>query len=109
MGTRQMETKITALYERLSRDDELAGDSNSVINQKIQLEEYAAHHGFTNCVHYTDGCVKTGLNRAKPCDTRDCAGLVLFYYQKMEGVIHQIPITILHYQRFHTKYACIPT
>ena len=54
MGTRQTETKITALYERLSRDDELAGDSNSVINQKIQLEEYAAHHGFTNCVHYTD-------------------------------------------------------
>ena len=54
MGTRQTEIKITALYERLSRDDELAGDSNSVINQKIQLEEFAAHHGFTNCVHYTD-------------------------------------------------------
>ena len=54
MGTRQTETKITALYERLSRDDELAGDSNSVINQKIQLEEYAAHHGFTNILHYTD-------------------------------------------------------
>ena len=54
MGTRQTETKITALYERLSRDDELAGDSNSVINQKIQLEEYAAHHGFDNIRHYTD-------------------------------------------------------
>ncbi|MDE7245779.1 MAG: recombinase family protein [Oscillospiraceae bacterium] len=54
MATRQTETKITALYERLSRDDELTGDSNSVINQKIQLEEYAAHHGFTNCIHYTD-------------------------------------------------------
>ena len=33
MSARQTETKITALYERLSRDDELAGDSNSVINQ----------------------------------------------------------------------------
>jgi len=54
MGTGQTGTKITALYERLSRDDELAGDSNSVINQKIQLEEYAVRQGFTNCVHYTD-------------------------------------------------------
>ena len=54
MSARQTETKITALYERLSRDDELTGDSNSVINQKIQLEEYAARQGFTNCVHYTD-------------------------------------------------------
>ena len=51
--SRQTE-KITALYERLSRDDEAAGDSNSIVNQKIQLESYAAQHGFTNCVHYTD-------------------------------------------------------
>ena len=54
MGTGQTETKITALYERLSRDDELVGDSNSVINQKIQLEEYAARQGFTNTHHYCD-------------------------------------------------------
>lgn len=47
-------TRITALYERLSRDDELAGDSNSIINQKRLLEDCAASHGFTNCVHYTD-------------------------------------------------------
>jgi DNA invertase Pin-like site-specific DNA recombinase len=45
---------ITACYERLSRDDELQGDSNSIINQKKYLESYAADHGFTNCVHYTD-------------------------------------------------------
>ncbi|MDE5859583.1 MAG: recombinase family protein, partial [Oscillospiraceae bacterium] len=48
------EEKITALYERLSRDDDLAGDSNSVINQKKYLEGYAADHGYGNCVHYTD-------------------------------------------------------
>ena len=54
MSAKQTEGKITALYERLSRDDELNGDSNSVINQKIQLEEYAANHGFFNCQHYTD-------------------------------------------------------
>ena len=46
--------KITALYVRLSRDDELTGDSNSIINQKKLLEDYAKSHGFTNCAHFTD-------------------------------------------------------
>ena len=45
---------ITALYERLSRDDELDGESNSITNQKSYLEGYAAEHGFANCRHYTD-------------------------------------------------------
>ena len=54
MATRQTEEKITALYERLSRDDDLMGDSNSIINQKKLLEDYAAQHGYINCVHYTD-------------------------------------------------------
>ena len=39
MSVKQTEGKITALYERLSRDDELAGDSNSIINQKKYLED----------------------------------------------------------------------
>ena len=46
--------KITALYERLSRDDELQGDSNSIKNQKQMLEDYAKQNGFTNLQHYTD-------------------------------------------------------
>ena len=46
--------KITALYERLSHDDEQIGDSNSIVNQKNMLESYAAQRGFTNIVHYTD-------------------------------------------------------
>ena len=46
MSFRQAE-KITALYERLSRDDELAGESNSIVNQKRMLEEYAEQHGFS--------------------------------------------------------------
>ena len=54
MNSRQTVEKITALYERLSRDDEIAGDSNSIRNQKRYLESYAAEHGFSNCVHYTD-------------------------------------------------------
>ena len=45
--------KITALYERLSRDDELNGDSNSIVNQKKMLEKYAKEQGFTNLAHYT--------------------------------------------------------
>ena len=48
------EIKITALYERLSRDDEQAGESNSIQNQKAMLEEFAARQGFTNLVHFTD-------------------------------------------------------
>lgn len=54
MSAIQSEAKITALYERLSRDDDLAGDSNSIINQKHYLESFAQQHGYTNCVHYTD-------------------------------------------------------
>ena len=46
--------KITALYERLSRDDEIMGDSNSIANQKTYLEHHALQKGYTNCVHYTD-------------------------------------------------------
>ena len=41
-------SKITALYERLSRDDDLTGESNSIINQKKYLEDYARRNGFGN-------------------------------------------------------------
>ena len=54
MNSRHTEEKITALYERLSRDDELAGDSNSITNQKRYLTDYAEQRGFHCCVHYTD-------------------------------------------------------
>ena len=46
--------KITALYERLSRDDEQLGESNSILNQKKMLETYAEQNGYTNYAHYTD-------------------------------------------------------
>ena len=46
--------KITALYERLSRDDELQGESNSIVNQKKILEEYAKKNHLENIVHYTN-------------------------------------------------------
>ena len=46
--------KITALYERLSRDDELQGESNSIVNQKKILEEYASKNNLSNIIHFTD-------------------------------------------------------
>ena len=51
--------KITALYERLSRDDfgkddDQQRESNSISNQKALLEDFAARQGFTNIVHFTD-------------------------------------------------------
>lgn len=46
--------QYTALYERLSRDDELQGESNSITNQKRLLEDYAKKHGFDNIRHFTD-------------------------------------------------------
>jgi DNA invertase Pin-like site-specific DNA recombinase len=46
--------KITALYSRLSRDDELQGESNSITNQKAILEDYAKKQGFANLCHYAD-------------------------------------------------------
>lgn len=46
--------QYTALYERLSRDDELQGESNSITNQKRLLEDYAKKNGFENFRHFTD-------------------------------------------------------
>ena len=46
--------KITPLYERLSRDDELQGESNSISNQKNMLEAYARERNFPNPTHFTD-------------------------------------------------------
>jgi DNA invertase Pin-like site-specific DNA recombinase len=46
--------KLKIAYERLSRDDEQQGESNSIINQKLLLEERAAKEGFTNLIHLTD-------------------------------------------------------
>ena len=46
--------KITALYCRLSRDDELNGESNSIINQKNILQKYANDNGFINTKFYVD-------------------------------------------------------
>lgn len=58
-------SKITALYERLSRDDELQGESNSISNQKMYLEDYARKQGFTNIRHFSDDGF-SGVNFNRP-------------------------------------------
>ena len=56
--------KATALYERLSKDDELQGESNSILNQKKYLEDFARKNGFDNIRHFTDdGFTGTNFNR----------------------------------------------
>lgn len=57
--------RITALYERLSRDDELQGESNSILNQKKYLEDYAKKNGYGNLRHYTDDGY-SGTNFKRP-------------------------------------------
>ena len=60
----QPNQKITALYCRLSRDDNLEGDSNSIQNQKEFLTRYAAEHGYTNLkILVDDGYTGTNFDR----------------------------------------------
>ena len=54
MNNRQSQEKITAIYCRLSRDDDLAGDSNSIIHQKDMLTRYARERDFPNVSVYSD-------------------------------------------------------
>ena len=55
---------VTALYCRLSKDDDLVGDSNSIVHQKEILAKYAKEHGFTNVEFYVDdGFSGTNFNR----------------------------------------------
>ena len=62
---RQTTQKITALYPRLSHEDELQGESNSISNQKRILETYAKQNGFSNLQWYTDDGY-SGANFQRP-------------------------------------------
>lgn len=57
--------RITALYERLSKDDELQSESNSIVNQRVYLQSFATKNGFSNIKHYTDDGY-TGKNFKRP-------------------------------------------
>ena len=57
--------QITALYARLSQEDALDGDSNSIVNQKAVLTKYASDNGFTNPVFFIDDGV-SGVTFDRP-------------------------------------------
>ena len=61
----QPDNKITALYCRLSQDDALDGESNSITNQKALLSKYAAEHGFRNTMFFVDDGF-SGTNFQRP-------------------------------------------
>ena len=61
----QQPDKITALYCRLSQDDALDGESNSITNQKALLSKYAAEHGFRNTMFFVDDGF-SGTNFQRP-------------------------------------------
>ena len=60
--------RITALYCRLSRDDEQEGESNSITNQKSIIERYAKENGFRNTRFFVDDGF-SGTNFARPAFT----------------------------------------
>ena len=55
--------KITALYCRLSQEDDLHGESNSIVNQKAILKKYADDQNFPNTMYFVDDTAIMGLNR----------------------------------------------
>ena len=60
----QIEKRITALYCRLSQEDEKKGDSDSIVNQKAMLKKYAKENGFTDTqVFVDDGYSGVSFNR----------------------------------------------
>lgn len=64
MRKSKQQVRITALYCRLSRDDEYSGDSVSIQTQKAMLDRYAREQGFTNCQFFVDdGYSGTNYNR----------------------------------------------
>ena len=58
-------SKITTFYERLSREDDLTGESNSITNQKQYLEDYARRNGFGNIAPNCDFADKKDSNNKK--------------------------------------------
>ena len=70
----KQQIRITALYCRLSRDDEYSGESVSIQTQKSMLSQYAKEQGFTNCEFFVDDGY-SGTNYKRP-DFQRMPGLV---------------------------------
>lgn len=72
--------KITPLYERLSRDDELQGESNSISNQKKMLEDFARRNGLPNPIidrfTHSKNFFKIFFKNFPVCTPEKCSGYV---------------------------------
>ena len=97
---------ITALYPRLSHEDELQGESNSISNQKRILETYAKQNGFSNLRWYTDDGY-SGANFQRP----GFAGLhtVRFdffsvLYSRIEVKKYPVGFPTRHQRRFYSVF-----
>ncbi|GHU90223.1 hypothetical protein FACS1894202_09680 [Clostridia bacterium] len=74
---------ITALYERLSQEDKMDGESNSIANQKKILERYCRDHGYTAFRHYDEeACDIIEPNPGSPADTGFQGIWFILYYAK---------------------------
>ena len=74
MKQKKQQNRITALYCRLSRDDDLGTESMSIQSQKVILGQYAKDHGFTDCEFFVDDGY-SGTNYDRP-DFQRMIGLV---------------------------------
>ena len=74
MKQKKQQNRITALYCRLSRDDEFCTESSSIQSQKAILGQYAKDHGFTDCEYFVDDGY-SGTNYDRP-DFQRMIGLV---------------------------------
>lgn len=79
------EIKITALYERLSRDDEQAGESNSIQNQKKYLEEYARQKGLRNIRHFYEIIVPYMIQLRFGDFVKECKNLLIYMLSDTDG------------------------
>ena len=77
--------KITALYCRLSRDDELQGDSNSILNQKAILQKYADDNGFGNTLFFVEIIVPYMIRLRFRDFVKECKNLLIYRLSHTEG------------------------
>lgn len=93
--------RVTALYERLSKDDEQQGESNSILNQKRFLEDFARKSGMTNIKHFTDdGYTGRNFNRPGfqaitfreylPGRTGLCGGVILHREEELKNAYYSL-------------------
>lgn len=82
--------QITALYCRLSNEDDLDGESNSIQNQRALLQKYADDHGFTHTRFFVDATVIIGLKQ-NPTNGRRFSPIFLLY-RAFCGAKHRMPL-----------------